>query len=89
MPLGGRNSAVAPLQGKEESNGTGTEGGRETRQGAGGGSAARNGSVSSVSPRPIRHDTKFSVGAKRGGVRFDLNEVRHALRRKPVEEVDK
>lgn len=31
----------------------------------------------------------FSVGAKRGGVRFDLNEVRHVLRRKPVEEVDK
>jgi len=31
----------------------------------------------------------FSVGAKRGGVRFDLNEVRRALRRKPVEEVDK
>ena len=31
----------------------------------------------------------FSVGVKRGGVRFDLNEVRQALRRKPVEEVGK
>ena len=31
----------------------------------------------------------FSVGAKRGGVRFDLNEVRQALRRRPVEEVSK
>jgi len=31
----------------------------------------------------------FSVGAKRGGVRFSLNEVRQALRRRPVEEVSK
>ena len=31
----------------------------------------------------------YLVGAKRGGVRFDLNEVRQALRRKPVEEVRK
>jgi predicted DNA-binding transcriptional regulator AlpA len=31
----------------------------------------------------------FSVGAKRGGIRFDLNEVRQALRRRPVEEVGK
>jgi predicted DNA-binding transcriptional regulator AlpA len=29
----------------------------------------------------------YQVGEKRGGVRFDLNEVRHALRRKPAEAV--
>lgn len=31
----------------------------------------------------------YQVGEKRGGVRFDLNEVRQALRRRPVEEVGK
>ncbi len=31
----------------------------------------------------------YSVGEKKGGVRFDLREVREALRRKSVEEVEK
>lgn len=31
----------------------------------------------------------YQVGEKRGGVRFDLREVREALRRKPVESVSK
>lgn len=31
----------------------------------------------------------YQVGEKKGGVRFDLQEVRQALRRKPVEEVRK
>ena len=31
----------------------------------------------------------YQVGEKRGGVRFDLNEVKQALRRTPVEEVGK
>jgi hypothetical protein len=29
----------------------------------------------------------YKVGAKQGGVRFDLREVREALRRKPTQEV--
>lgn len=31
----------------------------------------------------------YQVGERRGGVRFDLREVREALRRKPMEEVRK
>jgi predicted DNA-binding transcriptional regulator AlpA len=39
---------------------------------------ARNGTIPS-----------YLVGEKKGGVRFDLREVREALRRKPAEEVGK
>ena len=31
----------------------------------------------------------YQVGEKKGGVRFDLREVREALRRKPVDEASK